>query len=261
MAWKYTSTPPVSDERDRALRHNDGMLLLASASPRRRDLLTQAGFHFEVDSRPIAEDRRPGEDPTVLVQRLAREKAEAVFHARQRQETEGTPKAHDTRADLALDPTPETLLVLGADTLVVCDGQILGKPVDDADALRMLRLLSGRTHQVITGVCVISSAGVEVAAESTWVTMLTLSDQEIRAYIATGEPKDKAGAYAIQGRASRWIPRISGCYFNVVGLPLALVASMIEAAERNMATAAADLSIQSDRSDFDNHEPLSHSRS
>lgn len=130
-------------------------------------------------------------------------------------------------------------MVLGADTVVVCDEEVLGKPVDDEDAARMLRLLSGRTHQVITGVCVMSALGAEVAAESTWVTMLTLSDQEIRDYIATGEPKDKAGAYAIQGRASRWIPRIAGCYFNVVGLPLALVSTMMEAAERKLLMANA----------------------
>ena len=191
------------------------MLLLASASPRRRDLLTQAGFSFEVVSIPIAEVRRPGEDPIHLAQRLAREKAEAVFHAR-------------TAANES-----DALLVLGADTIVVCDDEILGKPVDDADAMRMLRMLAGRTHQVITGVCLISRAGVEVAAESTWVTMLTLTDEEIRSYVASGEPRDKAGAYAIQGRASRWIPRIAGCYFNVVGLPLALVNAMMEAARHD----------------------------
>lgn len=128
------------------------------------------------------------------------------------------------------------MLILGADTVVVCDREILGKPADDADAMRMLHLLAGRTHQVITGVCLISQlcsqVETEIAAESTSVTMLTMSDEEIRAYVATGEPMDKAGAYAIQGRASRWIPRISGCYFNVVGLPLALVNTMIEASQR-----------------------------
>jgi septum formation protein len=194
------------------------MLLLASASPRRRDLLAQAGFSFRVDSIPVAEDRQPGEDPTHLAQRLAREKAEIVFQAR----------------TTTLDDPDDPLLVLGADTIVVCDAEVLGKPMDDADAFRMLRMLAGRTHQVITGVCLISLAGVEVASESTWVTMLTLSDEELHAYIATGEPAGKAGAYAIQGRASRWIPRIAGCYFNVVGLPLALVNTMIEAAHKNL---------------------------
>lgn len=194
------------------------MLLLASASPRRRDLLTQAGFSFRVDSIPVIEDRRPGEDPTHLAQRLAKEKAEAVFRERIQ----------------SFDRQDDPLLVLGADTIVVCDGEVFGKPADDADALRMLRQLTGRTHQVITGVCLISSDGIEVASESTWVTMLTLSEEEIRAYIATGEPVGKAGAYAIQGCASRWIPRISGCYFNVVGLPLALVNRMIEAAQKKI---------------------------
>lgn len=192
------------------------MLLLASTSPRRRDLMTQAGFIFQVDSIPVAEERQPREDPMHFAQRLAREKAEGVYRARVEK----------------YDASGEPLLVLGADTIVVCDEEVLGKPVDDDDAARMLRILSGRTHQVITGVCVISSAGVEVAAESTWVTMLTISDEEIRSYIATGEPKDKAGAYAIQGRAGRWIPRIAGCYFNVVGLPVAVVNTMIEAAEK-----------------------------
>jgi septum formation protein len=194
------------------------MLILASASPRRRELLTQAGFSFQVQSIPIREDPRPGEDPIHLVKRLAREKAEAVFHAQ--------PKSQ--RSD---DP----LFVLGADTVVVCDHEILNKPIDDADAARMLRLLAGRTHQVITGVCLISPLGVEVAAETTRVTMLTLSDEEILAYVATREPMDKAGAYAIQGRASRWIPRIVGCYFNVVGLPVALVNTMIESARHKLA--------------------------
>ena len=194
------------------------MLLLASASPRRRDLMTQAGFVFQLDSIPVAEERQPREDPMHFAQRLAREKADVVYRARVEN----------------YDASGEPLLVLGADTIVVCDEEVLGKPVDDDDAARMLRILSGRTHQVITGVCVISSAGVEVAAESTWVTMLTISDEEIRSYIATAEPQGKAGAYAIQGRASRWIPRIAGCYFNVVGLPLALVSTMIEVAERRL---------------------------
>ncbi|MHB1937310.1 MAG: Maf family protein [Acidobacteriaceae bacterium] len=194
------------------------MLILASASPRRRELLTQAGFSFQVESIPVAEDPRPGEDPIHLVKRLAREKAEAVFTARANR-----------------GATASSLLVLGADTIVVCDREILNKPADDADAVRMLRLLAGRTHQVVTGVCLISPLGVEVAAETTRVIMLTLSDEEILAYVATGEPMDKAGAYAIQGRASRWIPRIVGCYFNVVGLPLALVNTMIESAHRKLA--------------------------
>ncbi len=194
------------------------MLILASASPRRRELLTQAGFSFQVESIPVTEDPRPGEYPIHLVKRLAREKAEAVFAVQQKRHTPDDP-----------------LLVLGADTVVVCDHEILNKPVDQADAARMIRLLAGRTHQVISGVCLISPLGVEVAAETTRVTMLTLSDEEILAYVATREPMDKAGAYAIQGHASRWIPRIVGCYFNVVGLPVALVNTMIESARHKLA--------------------------
>jgi septum formation protein len=190
------------------------MLVLASQSPRRKELLTQAGFTFRVHASSIDEELRAGENPIAYVARLAREKAEAVF---------------STLTPEALEEDP--LLVLGADTTVVApDGEILGKPTDDADAARMLRMLADATHQVMTGVCLVSATGVEVAAEVTYVTVQTLSDAEIAAYIATGEPKDKAGAYGIQGYAARWIPQIHGCYFNVVGLPLALVSAMVEGA-------------------------------
>jgi septum formation protein len=183
-------------------------LILASASPRRRELLAQAGYTFEVAPAHVPEVQKPGEDPIRFVTRLAREKAEAV----------------------AAGPgiTPDTI-VLGADTIVVVDEEVLGKPRDEADAARMLRLLSGQTHQVITGICLAKGRERQRAAEVTFVRFSTLSDGEINAYVATGEPLDKAGAYAIQGRAGRWVPRIHGCYFNVVGLPLALVSSMIEA--------------------------------
>jgi septum formation protein len=187
------------------------MLVLASASPRRSELLTQAGYRFRVHPAHINEDPLPGEDPIFYVTRLAREKAEAVF----RQLTTASPK-------------PERIAVLGADTTVGLDNTILGKPADAADAARILRLLSGRTHRVITGVALVTATGVEVAAEATAVRFLTLSDAEIADYVAGGEPMDKAGAYAIQGRAARWIPRIEGCYFNVMGLPLALVSSLLE---------------------------------
>ncbi len=182
------------------------MLILASASPRRKELLTQAGFTFEVRAAHLNEDPRPEEDPIAYVTRLAREKAQAVFDAG------GNAEA----------------VVLGADTTVTLDNHMLGKPEDAADAARMLRLLSGRTHRVITGVAVVTARRVEVAAEVTGVRFRTLSDEEIAAYVATGEPMDKAGAYGIQGRAARWIPRVEGCYFNVVGLPLALVTTMLE---------------------------------
>ncbi len=120
------------------------------------------------------------------------------------------------------------LVVLGADTTVVCDGEILGKPVDAADAMRMLRMLAGRTHEVLTGVAVASAAGVVSGVETTLVTFAAMPEGELAAYCATAEPMDKAGAYGIQGYAARWIPRIEGCYFNVMGLPIARVVGMVE---------------------------------
>jgi septum formation protein len=183
-------------------------LVLASASPRRRELLTQAGFSFEVQPAHVNEDPRPGEDPVAYVVRLARDKAEAVFQ-----------QLNDSDA-----------IVLGADTTVTLDGHILAKPEDPADATRMLRMLSGRTHRVVTGIAVATAARTEIAAEVTGVQFLTLREEEIHAYVASGEPMDKAGAYGIQGLAAKWIPRVEGCYFNVVGLPLALVATMLQAA-------------------------------
>jgi septum formation protein len=180
------------------------MLLLASASPRRQELLRNAGIAFEVQPADVPEDPLPREAAKDCVERLARDKALAI--ARQR------PNA----------------CVLGADTVVVIDGQILGKPADPADAERMLRLLSGREHQVITGVCLVADGKSFVASETTLVTVNEITDQEIADYIATGEPMDKAGAYAIQGIASRWIPRIEGDYSNVVGLPVALVFRMLQ---------------------------------
>ena len=195
------------------------MLVLASASPRRRELLTQAGFSFEVFPAHIPEEPLEGEDPFAYVTRLAREKAQAVF----REITGANRPPGETTPD-----GKSSITVLGADTTVTLDNVILGKPEDAADAARMLRLLSGRTHRVITGVALVTAQAVKVAAEATAVSFLALSDEDIAAYVATGEPMDKAGAYAIQGRAARWIPRIEGCYFNVVGLPLALVTTLLE---------------------------------
>jgi septum formation protein len=186
------------------------MLVLASASPRRRELLTQAGFTFTIHPAHVAEDPFPGEAPIAYVTRLAREKAESVFR------------------ELSSKVPDPPQVVLGADTTVTVDNQILAKPEDAADAARMLRQLSGRSHHVITGVAVVTSRSTEVAAEVTAVRFLSLSESEIESYVASGEPMDKAGAYAIQGRAARWIPRIEGCYFNVVGLPLALVSTLLE---------------------------------
>lgn len=199
------------------------MLVLASGSPRRKELLTQTGFTFRVHPSSVSEELRAGEDPIAFVTRLAREKAQAIFD-----------KLRDE------DKPEDPLLVLGADTIVVSPAkEILGKPKDANDAVRMLRLLSGQTHSVVTGVAVVSRDHVEVAAELTYVTMTTISEVEMEAYINSGEPMDKAGAYGIQGYAALWIPRIHGCYFNVVGLPLALVNNMLEGMEARLRKDAA----------------------
>ena len=179
------------------------MLILASASPRRAELLRNAGIAFTVVPAHLAEEPSPDETPLDYAQRLARDKARAVF---------------------ALYPEQA---VLGADTVVVIDEHLLEKPGSPEDAARMLRLLSARTHQVITGVCVMAPGFQRTEAEVTQVTFSRITDAEIAAYIRTGEPMDKAGAYGIQGVASRWVERIQGCYFNVVGLPVALVYRML----------------------------------
>jgi septum formation protein len=174
------------------------VLVLASKSPRRQQILRDAGIPFVVRAADIIEERRNGESAIDYVRRLAAEKAFAV-------------------------PIQSTEVVLGADTVVVIDGQVLEKPRDKADAMRMLALLSAREHQVITGICLRSEARKIVDAAITRVHFVTLSEEEIEAYAASGEPMDKAGAYAIQGLASKFIDRIEGCYFNVVGLPIAMV--------------------------------------
>jgi septum formation protein len=191
------------------------MLVLASASPRRQELLRNAGIPFAIQPADINERPLAGESPRDCAERLARAKALAIFRSH--------PRSY----------------VLGADTIVVVDDTILGKPRDAEDAIRMLRLLSGRTHSVITGVCLVNSFAGEAeqlrgenpqlrtASEITKVVMCEIADDEIRDYVASGEPMDKAGAYAIQGMASRWIPRIEGDYSNVVGLPVALVYRML----------------------------------
>jgi septum formation protein len=190
------------------------MLILASASPRRHELLSQAGVTFTAVASNINEDLLPDEAAAAYVQRLAEEKAQAVWNAQ-----------------ASLDTRENPLVVLGADTCVVCDAQILGKPTNTADARRMLELLSGRTHAVLTGVAVVTGSKVVRGLEITQVTFNCLDDAEIAQYILTGEPLDKAGAYAIQGYAARWIPRIEGCYFNVVGLPIARTIAMLAEAQ------------------------------
>jgi septum formation protein len=173
-------------------------LVLASQSPRRRELLATAGLPFVVRARPVEETRRPGESPEAYVMRLARAKAEAAWENRDE-------------------------IVLGADTVVVLDEEVLEKPRDDDDARAMLARLSGRAHTVITGICLRHARGTEVAREITRVWFLELSADEIDAYVTSGEPRDKAGAYAIQGLASKFVSRVEGCFFNVVGLPVSQV--------------------------------------
>jgi septum formation protein len=173
------------------------MLVLASQSPRRAELLRQAGISFEVRVANIDENRMPGESPADYVRRLALAKARAV--------------ARDGET------------VLGADTVVVAGGAVLGKPADAAEARRMLELLSGRAHQVLTGIAIVRDGQTIADCASTSVWFSPLRPEEIDAYVASGEPMDKAGGYAIQGLACRFVERIEGCYFNVVGLPVSLV--------------------------------------
>jgi septum formation protein len=184
-------------------------LVLASASPRRADLLRAAGFTFDTLGVDIDEAVRPGEMPQSYVRRLAMEK---------------------TLAAMALTGSADAVCWLGADTAVVVDGDILGKPGDDADAARMLRRLSGRWHQVMTGVSVRVGARETGQVEVTAVEFVTLGPVEIAWYVASGEGRDKAGAYAIQGLASRFIPKIDGSYSNVVGLPVARVFELVTGA-------------------------------
>ena len=186
------------------------LLILASSSPRRQELLREIGIPFQVHAANINEDQIAGERPIDYALRLAREKAQAVAAQ--------YPQSY----------------VLGADTIVVIDGEVLGKPKDHADAARMLRLLSGRAHEVTTAVSLIAPVTIaqgtlaETRASTTKVYFREIAEAEIQQYVAGGEPMDKAGAYAIQGGASRWTDRIEGEFSNVVGLPLSLVTEMLK---------------------------------
>jgi septum formation protein len=182
-------------------------LVLASASPRRKQLLTEAGYRCEVRPVDVDESQQPGEAPERYVERVARLKAETC--ARQ---------------------MPDRTIV-AADTAVVVDDDVFGKPIDAADATRMLERLSGRAHLVMTGVVVIGQRQVS-AVETTTVQFDALSPSDIAWYVASGEPMDKAGGYAIQGLASRFIPRIDGSYSNVVGLPIATLVRLLTEAGR-----------------------------
>jgi septum formation protein len=178
-------------------------LILASTSPRRRDLLTQAGFLFDVLPADIDETRLPQEEPQVYVARLAVEKARAIH---------------------ALHPQA---VVVGADTTVVLEAEILGKPADLFEAERMLRALSGKVHQVYTGVAVVMNDATLQHVEATNVFFSTIPEPELARYLSTGDSLDKAGAYGIQGYAARWISRIEGDFFNVMGLPIAATVRLL----------------------------------
>lgn len=182
-------------------------LVLASASPRRLDLLEAAGFRVDVVPADVDETRWPDEAPGEHVLRLAAEKATAV---------------RDRHADLSARP------IVGADTTVVVDGRVLGKPRDHADAAGMLRALSGRTHHVLTGVAMCLGPTLLTERVTSAVTFVELSASEIEWYVASGEPMDKAGAYAIQGLASRFIVGIEGSYSNIVGLPIEAVHRLLK---------------------------------
>jgi septum formation protein len=182
-------------------------LVLASQSPRRAEILRQAGIPFTVRVSSVDETPLPGEAPIAYVERLAEAKAAAV------------------------EAGPDEIVV-GADTTVVVDGAVLAKPVDVADAHRMLSMLSGRRHEVVTGICLRRGADRMVDHAVTAVWFAPMSEREIAEYAASGEPMDKAGGYAIQGLASKFITRIDGCYFNVVGLPVALLYRHLNTAGR-----------------------------
>lgn len=184
-------------------------LILASASPRRRQLLHEAGVAFTVLPSNTTEEIRPEETPETYVLRVAREKAQDIAQR-----------------------SPGSCWVLGADTIVALDGQILGKPKDCDDGFRMLRFLSGRTHRVMTAFVLIDETGTIHTSQVvvSHVTFQVLLDEQIRAYLATGEPNDKAGAYAVQGLGSALVARVEGSYTNIVGLPIEEVLRVLKAA-------------------------------
>jgi septum formation protein len=199
------------------------MLVLASGSPRRKALLTQVGLTFSVEVSDISEDLLPNEQAADYVARLAEEKARAVFARLEPRDRED-----------------DRLTVIGADTCVLAEGEILGKPGTRAEARRMLELMEARTHQVLTGVAVVTRAGATVGVEISQVTFDLIGQAEMEAYLDSGEAMDKAGAYGIQGYAARWIPRIDGCFFNVMGLPIARTMQLLAIAKDKLAQGPLD---------------------
>jgi septum formation protein len=188
-------------------------LILASASPRRAELLRSAGYTFEILAADVDESVRRDESPSAYVRRLAADKSAAAMGRVAREVVQAS--------------KPADLVILSADTTVVADGEILGKPRDDEDLRRMLQRLSGKTHQVLTGVSLRQGAYEVGRVETTSVLFRALTDEDMSWYVASGEGRDKAGGYAIQGLASRFIPSIAGSYSNVVGLPLACVDELL----------------------------------
>ena len=199
----HATAPRIPAPRSNEVYHRPVRLLLASRSPRRQELLTAAGFVFDVAAIDVNEDQLPDEPPALYVERVARLKA---------------------AAGAARYPSRP---VLAADTTVVVDNEMLGKPQDAAEATRMLRRLAGRTHEVFTGVALAWQGQVRTRVERTRVWMDSISDAEIDEYVRTSEPFDKAGSYAIQGWAARYIPHIEGSFANVVGLPVATVVHLL----------------------------------
>lgn len=185
-------------------------IILASGSPRRRELMDREGFEFTVITSKAEENYDPSLPPQEIAQSLAKLKAQAVASALPAQDLEDS-------------------IVIGADTIVALDGIIYGKPADASDACRMLRDLSGKTHQVITGVCIICNKDAQAFAQSTNVNFKELSDSEIQEYVASGEPLDKAGAYGIQGLGGKLVDSIDGDFDNVVGLPIKTLAPKLRA--------------------------------
>lgn len=191
-------------------------LVLASGSPRRAEIMRSVGWVFEKDVPDIDETERPGETPETYVQRLAREKAQVI--------AENHPKQ----------------IVLGADTTVVINGQIIGKPTDVLDARRMIAMLSGNWHEVLTGVAIVSHGQTSVDIQRTRVKFAPLSEREIDFLVEKGDPLDKAGAYAVQAQAALFIEAIDGDYWNVVGLPISLVYRMIAEAQETARASASE---------------------
>jgi septum formation protein len=217
-------------------------LVLASASPRRADLLRAAGFTFEIRVADVDETRHDGEDAATYVRRLAAEKSDHIVAQGFSPAVAGLTASAKATASLAeaarrrkacattleAGATTEEAVVIGADTVVVVDGEILGKPRDDDDAAAMLRRLAGRRHEVLTGVSIRANGRETGRVETSAVYFAELEPVEMAWYVASGEGRDKAGAYAVQGLASRFILKIDGSYSNVVGLPVAVVHQLLK---------------------------------